>query len=158
MLSDDDTDDTKWYVPITYTTSTDPSKFTETTTKEWLTPTADVTITLDKEDDWIILNNQQVGYYRVNYDKTLLSKIQTVLDSDNLDKIDEISRSQLVDDQLNFARAGKAEYTDVLKFLSFMKRDTSYYSWSSVFNGFSYLLKRTNADNIRNLLKVIVRH
>ena len=95
LLSDDDTDDNKWYVPITYTTSADPSRFTETTTKEWLTPDADLTILLDNEDNWIILNNQQVGYYRVNYDKTLLSKIETALKSDDLGNIDEMSRSQM---------------------------------------------------------------
>ena len=158
LLSDDDTDDNKWYVPITYTTSADPSRFTETTTKEWLTPDADLTILLDNEDNWIILNNQQVGYYRVNYDKTLLSKIETALKSDDLGNIDEMSRSQLVDDQLNLGRAGKAEYADVLNFLSFMKRDTSYYSWSPFFNGFSYLFKRTNDESLRNSMKVMVWH
>ena len=158
MLSGDDTDETQWYVPITYTTSADPSEFTETTTKLWLTPDTDVTIVLDNEDSWIILNNQQVGYYRVNYDQTLLSKIETALNSDDLDNIDEMSRSKLVDDQLNLARAGKAEYADVLNFLSFMKRDTSYYSWSPFFNGFSYLFKRTNDESLRNSMKVMVWH
>ncbi|XP_063909001.1 membrane alanyl aminopeptidase-like [Zophobas morio] len=157
LLSDDDSDYTKWYVPITYTTSADPSKFTETTTKQWLTPDTNVTIVLDKKDNWIILNNQQVGYYRVNYDKTLLAKIKDALNSDGQGKIDEISRSQLVDDQLNFVRAGKAEYADVLKFLEFMKNDNSYYTWYSAFEGFSYLLKRTNDDKIRTPLKKYVK-
>ena len=102
------------------------------------------------------MNNQQVGYYRVEYDDTLLAKIKDALNSDNFGKIDEISRSQLVDDQLNFARAGKAEYADVLRFLAFMKTDDSYYTWYPVFNGFSYLLKRTSDDKIRTPLKVIL--
>ncbi|KAJ3664942.1 hypothetical protein Zmor_000473 [Zophobas morio] len=157
LLSGDDTDETQWYVPITYTTSADPSEFTETTTKLWLTPDTDVTIVLDNEDSWIILNNQQVGYYRVNYDQTLLSKIETALNSDDLDNIDEMSRSKLVDDQLNLARAGKAEYADVLNFLTFMKRDSSYYSWSSFYNGFSYLFKRTKDESLRNLLKNYIK-
>ncbi|XP_063909880.1 membrane alanyl aminopeptidase-like [Zophobas morio] len=153
FFSDDGTDATEWYVPITYTTSADTSKFTKTATIDWLKPGENLTITLDKEDNWIILNNQQVGYYRVEYDDTLLAKIKDALNSDNFGKIDEISRSQLVDDQLNFARAGKAEYADVLRFLAFMKTDDSYYTWYPVFNGFSYLLKRTSDDKIRTPLK-----
>ncbi|KAJ3664935.1 hypothetical protein Zmor_000467 [Zophobas morio] len=157
FFSDNGTDKTEWYVPITYTTSANTSKFTETATIDWLKPGENLTITLDKEDNWIILNNQQVGYYRVDYDDTLLAKIKDALNSDNFGETDEISRSQLVDDQLNFARAGKAEYADVLRFLAFMKKDNSYYTWYPVFNGFSYLLKRTNDDKIRTPLKELLK-
>jgi hypothetical protein len=58
------TGDTKWYVPITYTTTKD---FTDTTTKAWLTPTEDLTLKgVLKDASWFVLNNQQTGKYKIN--------------------------------------------------------------------------------------------
>jgi aminopeptidase N len=94
------------------------------------------------------------GYYRVTYDDTLWDKISTVLDSKNFNDIDEISRSQIVDDLLNLARAGTKTYTNVLNTLKFLKRDDSYYTWYAAFNGFSYLLKRTSDETLTKLLTV----
>lgn len=54
---------TKWFVPITYTKSTDDNKFEGTSVQNWLLPEEDLVLTdvLTGADDWIILNNQQIG-------------------------------------------------------------------------------------------------
>jgi hypothetical protein len=63
LISGTPEDTEKWYVPISYTTSTDSDKFLDTSPKVWLNPlTTNVNITdALKERDWIILNNQQTG-------------------------------------------------------------------------------------------------
>ncbi|KAL7051010.1 hypothetical protein ACKWTF_004296 [Chironomus riparius] len=61
-----------YQVPITYSTSSDPN-FNNLSTKFWMT-TRTIEIKIFK-DDWIIFNNQQVGYYKVYYDENLWNRI-----------------------------------------------------------------------------------
>lgn len=64
-------------------------------------------LTMDKEPTkYYILNAQQTGYYRVNYDDSNWKAISTALKSADHDKIDVLSRSQIVDDLFQLARAG----------------------------------------------------
>ncbi|XP_018373404.1 PREDICTED: aminopeptidase M1-like, partial [Trachymyrmex cornetzi] len=55
-----------WWVPITYTTRTELN-FNDTVPRHWLTPDVqEIIISNIAQFDWIILNLQQTGYYRVN--------------------------------------------------------------------------------------------
>lgn len=59
-------DDTQWYIPISYTISTDPNPFESLTPREWLTPGGgDLVLpnVLQSSDNWIIVNNQASGRY-----------------------------------------------------------------------------------------------
>lgn len=68
---------TEWCVPITYTLSEDIEKFQNTTTKVWLTPGTSQTLHgVLEENEWIILNNQQVGKYHVRDKKVCLEEEQ----------------------------------------------------------------------------------
>ncbi|KAJ3664945.1 hypothetical protein Zmor_000475 [Zophobas morio] len=157
FILDGEGEGTTWYVPITYTTSGDISEFEKTATKAWLVPGENLTLTGVLTDaSWIVLNNQQVGYYRVNYDDALLAKISSALTS-NVDDIDELTRAQIIDDQFTLAKAGKKTYNEVFDFLSFLKKDTSYYSWSAAFNGFEYLLQRTANSDVRDALNSFIK-
>lgn len=51
----------KWYVPVTFTTSADTSGFESTTPEGWLTPDEDLTFVLPENAEWVILNNYQTG-------------------------------------------------------------------------------------------------
>lgn len=88
-----------------------------------------------------------LGYYRVDYDEKLWTEILNSLNS-NIDSIDEMSRSQIVDDLLNFAKANKKNYGDVFEKLKFLENDSSYYSWYSAFANFNYLLPKLD-DGLR---------
>ncbi|XP_063909650.1 aminopeptidase N-like [Zophobas morio] len=157
FILDGEGEGTTWYVPITYTTSGDISEFEKTATKAWLVPGENLTLTGVLTDaSWIVLNNQKVGYYRVNYDDALLAKISSALTS-NVDDIDELTRAQIIDDQFTLAKAGKKTYNEVFDFLSFLKKDTSYYSWSAAFNGFEYLLQRTANSDVRDALNSFIK-
>ncbi|RZC41831.1 aminopeptidase N-like protein [Asbolus verrucosus] len=142
--------DTKWYVPISYTVSNE--NFSDTATKAWLTPSEDLIIfdvlSNQSNANWIILNNQQTGFYRINYNDELWRKISESLLNPEFDGIDVMNRGQIVDDLLNLARANKKNYSDVFDLLSFLKNDEAYYPWYSAFNGFSYVLQRTGDKNL----------
>lgn len=92
----------------------------------------------------------------MNYDDALLAKISSALTS-NVDDIDELTRAQIIDDQFTLAKAGKKTYNEVFDFLSFLKKDTSYYSWSAAFNGFEYLLQRTANSDVRDALNSFIK-
>ncbi|EEZ99297.2 aminopeptidase N-like protein [Tribolium castaneum] len=144
----------KWYVPVSYTTSRDANKFEDTSAKAWLLPTEDLVLTnvLTEANDWIILNNQQTGYYRIDYDGTLWAKIKTALFATDFSGIHELNRAQIVDDYYNFAKIGTHSYSDLLELLKFLKNDISYYPWYSAFSAFSSMLARTTNDKIRESL------
>ncbi|KAJ8921486.1 hypothetical protein NQ315_003104 [Exocentrus adspersus] len=149
FLYSDSNSSTKWYVPISYTTSTDEDKFTSTTPKAWLTPSTNETlIELPENSTWIILNNQQTGYFRVNYDDALWTSIRSALQGKDFSGIVDLNRAQIVDDLFNLARADKLEYSRVFTTSAFLANDTSYYPWYAAFNGYDFLLKRVGQNRL----------
>ncbi|XP_050293247.1 membrane alanyl aminopeptidase-like [Anthonomus grandis grandis] len=147
LLSGNDTT-TQYYVPITYTVSNDITTFWNTTVKQWLVPGENLIISnVLNGSDWIVLNNKQAGFYRVEYDNTLWSAIKTQLKSNHL-KIDVLNRAQLISDTFNLARSGSAggygnwSYSSVLDLLSYLENETDYYPWYATIVGNNHLLQR----------------
>lgn len=134
--------DQKWIIPITFATGKD-SNFENTFPKFWLKE-AEVTIPegvlkLDN-DDWVVLNVQETGYYRVHYESSLWRKIITKLNSaSGWDAIHHINRAQLVDDVLNLARANLLEYETVFDLIRYLKNERDFLPWSSANAGLGYL-------------------
>ena len=101
-----DTNDYKWWVPITYATRSN-ADFDATVPKIWMKPSEETkTISgLPQNNDWVIFNVQQTGYYRVNYDDRNWNAIIDQLHQNHL-AIPAINRAQIIDDSLSLARAG----------------------------------------------------
>ncbi|KAJ8973358.1 hypothetical protein NQ317_001402 [Molorchus minor] len=138
----------KWYVPISYTTSEDANKFQSTVPNIWLTPDSDLHFDLPINNaSWLILNNQQIGYYRVSYSDSLWNSIRDALQTENFDGIIDLNRAQIVDDLFNLARANKIAYSRVFDIISFVSNDTSYYTWVPTINGFNFLLNRIGLNS-----------
>ncbi|KAL0271452.1 UNVERIFIED_CONTAM: hypothetical protein PYX00_008543 [Menopon gallinae] len=137
-----------WNIPITYSTSED-IRFNDTRPTHWLRQNEDSSITLDKFVDWIVVNNQQSGYYRVNYSpsnwKALLS---TLLE--NATVIHEINRAQIIDDAANLARSTAFDYVSYEFFMdltNYLKFEESYYPWKAALNNFEYLSAMLSKDD-----------
>ena len=97
-----------------------------------------------------------LGYYRVQYEDDLLSRIEAVLKSENIQDIHELNRAHLVDDIYNLAKIDVYKYNRVFKFFEFLKGETSYYTWNSALTAFSNMLSRTGNDRIREALSVLL--
>uniref|UniRef100_A0A0K8WLP7 Aminopeptidase n=3 Tax=Bactrocera latifrons TaxID=174628 RepID=A0A0K8WLP7_BACLA len=148
LLKDRDTANTEllYTVPISYTTS-DAKNFADTTPKFYLTATkTPLTINLTNSADWMILNIQESGYYRVNYDDSTWDAIHRTLHSASWGGIHELNRAQIVDDLLNLARADIVQYDKALEVLEYLESETNYLPWTSAFNGFSYITIRLGSD------------
>ncbi|KAJ8972201.1 hypothetical protein NQ314_000290, partial [Rhamnusium bicolor] len=125
---------TKWYVPISYTTSTDEHKFESTAPNVWLTPASNLSISYPSGAQWVILNNHQTGYYRVTYSNNLWDAIADALISANFSGIPELNRAQIADDLFNLVRNDRVPYSRVLKTLEFLENDVSYFPWYPVYS------------------------
>nr|XP_012228379.1 PREDICTED: aminopeptidase N-like [Linepithema humile] len=125
-------DNTTWWIPISFTTQTDLD-FLDTTPLIWLKP-QDENITLQlKPNDWIVVNLQQYGYYRVNYDETNWRRIADYLNSNEYIKIHTLNRAQLINDAFALVRYNKIKISIFMSITGYLSRETNYAVWYSVF-------------------------
>jgi len=138
-----DTNDYTWWIPVSMTTPT--LGFDKTSPNTWLDPAqADTPTTIDlsplaaSESEPVIVNVQQTGFYRVNYDQRNWELISEALINDH-EKIHRINRAQILDDSLNLARADVLEYPTALKTTEYLTKETDFIPWSSAITAFVYL-------------------
>ncbi|KAJ8960570.1 hypothetical protein NQ318_013859 [Aromia moschata] len=144
---------TQWYIPISYTTS-DEKIFTPKT-RRLMAPNSLTKIEINKKS-WIIVNLQQIGYYRVNYDEVLWERIIAALKNDTERKtIDVLNRAQLIDDIFNIARVGRIGYERAFELADYLSSETEYYPWSSALGAISYLMGKLGNSKAESLLKNI---
>ena len=89
-------------------------------------------------DDALIVNIQQTGFYRVNYDETNWHLIANVLET-SPDSIHLMNRGQLVNDALSLARANHLSYEIALNQTEYLKGETQYVPRNSAISAFKYL-------------------
>ncbi|KAJ8889458.1 hypothetical protein PR048_008957 [Dryococelus australis] len=130
----------KWWVPISLTSSTS-ADFQTTPPSSWLEPTHDqLHLTgVASSNDWLILNIQQTGYYRVNYDATNWRLLVAQLQSDKYSVVHAVNRAQLLDDSLNLARAGLLDYSTALDITRYLSREHDYVPWYAALSAFRFL-------------------
>ena len=144
-----DTNPYTWWVPISFTSPR--LGFQATSPSSWLDPAQADTVTEISLGDLtatepLIVNVQQTGFYRVNYDQQNWDLISAALLSDH-QTFHRINRAQIMDDALNLARAGILDYPTALKVTEYLTEETDFIPWSSAISGFLYLedmLKRTS--------------
>ncbi|XP_017767299.1 PREDICTED: aminopeptidase N-like [Eufriesea mexicana] len=137
FLLNNNKDNTKWWVPITYFTQSSVND--KTTPVAWLKPTVnDTTLTVDK-DGWVIFNTLQAGYYRVNYDEENWKLLTNYLNTDNYSHIYPVNRAQLIDDALNMARTNRLNYTVALSLTLYLQREVDYIPWQTTFRNLNFL-------------------
>ena len=132
----------RWWVPISCTHS--DGDFSHTETNLWLKPNDVDTPAKDEcnvpADTALVINIQQTGYYRVNYDVENWNLIYEAL-KQNMSSIHRINRAQIIDDAMNLARAGSLEYDIALKLVDYFKQETEYIPWKARLRSFRYIRK-----------------
>lgn len=89
--------DKSWWIPITFAHKSDPS-FANTDTALWMNDKEHQISHGLAEDEWFILNVQQVGYYRVNYDTHSWQLLIDELNKGDHTIFPPTNRAQMVDD------------------------------------------------------------
>ncbi|KAJ6636155.1 Aminopeptidase N [Pseudolycoriella hygida] len=124
-----------WQIPINYVVRSNPN-FNETTPDLWFAG-SELEIrnrTAPKPwmpNDWIVVNVQQSGYYRINYDTELWSLLIEQLNSPEYHLIHLLNRGQLIDDSFNIARSGRITPDIPLDVMNYLERETDHIPWDS---------------------------
>lgn len=147
-----------WWIPISIATS-NSLNFEQTTPDYWLPKgVSDTTYQLPSnlaitDDDWLLINKQQTGYYRVNYDNENWLKLAAVMNSINVNQIHLLSRSQLLDDALDLGRANRLRYNIVLAIVHYLSREREYVAWASADEGLTKLHQMFRGNDRLGLVK-----
>lgn len=137
----DYSDNSRWYVPITFETTA--KRHQEGVPSYWLNLLDNITIT-DVADpaDWLYVNIERKGFYRVNYDYEswlILSRF--------FDDLPAVAQAQLIDDSLQLARAELLSYDVTLTFLMrLVGKYDSTLPWAAAGQGITYLRNMLNRE------------
>ncbi|KAL6427960.1 hypothetical protein ACFW04_008399 [Cataglyphis niger] len=123
------------WIPITHTIQTNPD-FDKTSLDDvqWVTFSKDLKISFRvsgnfSENDWFIINLQQVGYYRVNYDTKNWKKIAKYLNSMEYTKIHVLNRAQIIDDAYHFLITRKINSSVFWEITNYLSQETNFIAW-----------------------------
>ncbi|XP_050343236.1 aminopeptidase N [Nymphalis io] len=130
-----------WWIPISYTTASEKD-FESTRPKLWLR--GERSIVVDNipvsENDWLIANIQQTGFYRINYDQKNWQMLIKVLNSPSrFEEIHPINRAQIIDDAMNLALSGRLDYKTALDISSYLFHERSYVPWKAGLVALGYI-------------------
>lgn len=148
--SKEHTDSSMYNVPVTVAIDS-KADYTKTTPITMFTieeGTAGKTVTLPKAvEKYFIMNVQQTGYYRVNYDANNWGKISEALHMADHDGIHVMNRAQIVDDLFNLAKVGIVKYQDVIDITSYLKSEKNYIPWLSAITGLAGISPRITEEH-----------
>lgn len=117
---------------------------------QWMKSGSNVNLTwlLEKKDtmpemqstgtDWVLVNIDVVGYYRVNYDDGNWQKLLKQLETDHK-VIPVLNRAQIIDDSFNLARAEHRNTTAALDTTRYLREERDYIPWEAALNNLAYL-------------------
>ncbi|XP_061386745.1 aminopeptidase N-like [Musca vetustissima] len=139
--------DKLWYIPFNYA-SLSKSDFRDTEATNYLlnVPTVEVQAKLAK-DEWLILNKQSTGYYRINYDEENWKLITEGL-IQNPYKIHPRNRAQLMHDAYRFSASNRLPHAILLEMFKYLPKEDQYAPWSTV-NGIITVYNRYLSGDAR---------
>ncbi|XP_049946237.1 aminopeptidase N-like [Schistocerca serialis cubense] len=146
-----------WDVPLTFTTGQE-GDFSSTATRQWLPADAgeaQLSVTV-ASDDWLLVNIQEVGFYRVNYDTDNWALLAAQLQTDH-SAIGVVNRAQILDDAFQLARAGLLDYSVALDNTAYLFAEQEYVPWYSALTAISYLDTRLQQSEEQQLLQTYLR-
>lgn len=91
----------------------------------------------DKEV-WLLANTKQFGFYRVNYE---ISNWQLLISQllNQHDKLDSITRAQLIDDAFTFSSAKMLPFELAMNLTTYLLRERNYLPWNAALSHFDFI-------------------
>ncbi|NXG47212.1 AMPQ Aminopeptidase, partial [Psilopogon haemacephalus] len=100
----------------------------------------------ESEYDWVLLNVNLSGYYRVNYDQLNLKRLARLLENDPK-AIPAVSRFQLIDDLFTLTQFGYIQIETALELTKYLAKEDELFIWNVVL---SNLLPENLESTLRN--------
>lgn len=154
-------DEGSWWIPLNLASFSNPD-FDQTTADERISLRGESSMSIPladiphfNSDQWFIVNVQQTGYYRVNYESDNWNLITEQLKFDP-NTIHVLNRAALLDDIFAFAKTGDASYEQALAMSTYLREERDYIPWASVLNHFEDLDRMIHSTETNaNLMKFI---
>nr|ATU82423.1 venom M1 protease [Lethocerus distinctifemur] len=124
LLSGEKIDNGNWWIPISYTTEVERD-FSSAVPAAWMSDkVASMHLPDLPHDKWILVNINQTGFYKVNYDPHNWNLLNNSFLS-----LPQVTQAQLIDDAYNLAAAGRIPYTVPLSLSENLKNSDEYMPW-----------------------------
>ncbi|XP_047471486.1 aminopeptidase N-like [Penaeus chinensis] len=152
-----DTHDYRWWIPLSFTTRSRVD-FNRTQIMVWMRDyweSLNVTYS-SAEDEWVIFNLQQTGYYRVNYDDHNWNLLIQQLKDDHK-VIHVFNRAQIIDDAMNLAKAGHLTYKVALGVYAYLSKETEHLPRTVAAENMKYLVAMLRGTAAFSALKVALK-
>nr|XP_012224192.1 PREDICTED: thyrotropin-releasing hormone-degrading ectoenzyme-like [Linepithema humile] len=127
----------EYRVRVTYTTKS-LMNFKIPNTKEFTSHFYDMYWT--NKNDWIIVNLQQAGYYRVNYNSDNWQKLAHHLYFVNYADIHVLNRAQIIDDAFYFLTQRQLNFVLFWNITKFLFEDADYVAWYPMIKAVEYMM------------------
>lgn len=154
-------DNTTWWVPYTIASQQSPST-NNTVPTGWLarnqrSKLVEQTATVKwSANEWVLLNQQQAGYYRVQYDAENYKLLTKELVTGDLTKFHPNSRAQLIDDLSDFTKTNRLPDKLLLDLIKYLKNETQFAPWASASNAITFLTKKLEGTGHYNHFRMVV--
>ncbi|NWY31069.1 AMPN Aminopeptidase, partial [Pheucticus melanocephalus] len=132
-----------WVIPITWMTGSGHGNSTY-----WLTNVTDINNNFRlNSPDWLLLNLNVTGYFRVNYNQENWNQLIEQLDT-NHTVFPVINRAQIIDDTFNLARAKYVNVTLALSTTRFLAQETEYMPWQAALTNLKYFQQMFDRSDV----------
>ncbi|KAJ1530371.1 hypothetical protein ONE63_005280 [Megalurothrips usitatus] len=98
------------------------------------------------DSKWVLINADQVGYFRVQYDDDNWRALTAALLED-VDALTVSERAMLLDDALVLARAGMLSYDVALGLAEYLRQEKAYAPWAAFQNNIEYVAMQLRAGS-----------
>ncbi|XP_013114180.2 aminopeptidase N [Stomoxys calcitrans] len=146
-----------WFIPFNYVFQSKPD-FRDTKATHYLLNETSVQICENiPQNDWLILNKQSTGYYRINYDERNWKLITEELRS-NPYKIHTLNRAQLLNDAFHLWKANHIDDMIHRSMLIYIRQEAEYAPLSTFKEILQYYRYKANSDeDFTNFMQYITR-
>ncbi|CAF4409199.1 unnamed protein product [Rotaria sp. Silwood2] len=129
-----DDDNLQWKIPISVFTKSNPKQIAQ----QVLMDKPEITITLENvlEDDWIKLNFNSIGLYRVKYESQTLARLNEPIANKTISPQD---RLMIQNDVAALCNAGHQSFVDYLKLLPSYSDEDNFTVWKAIASNMSDL-------------------
>lgn len=124
-----------WIVPISIAyPMSERADFNKISASQWMSKSY---LDIELTERPYVINIQQSGFYRVNYDLRNWKDLAKVLKNDHT-KIHLLNRAQIIEDSFHLVKANQLDYQIALSLTEYLFEETEFIPWQAAFRSFSF--------------------
>lgn len=112
---------------------------------------------LPNENQFIIVNPEEIGPFPVNYDTSNWNLLAKYLQTENRLKIPVTTRAKLLHDAWNLAYAGDLNFATALNLTLFLKYEREALAWDPVFTLIDHIGRHIDSSTVHKKFQTYVR-